>query len=82
MGQLPKKVKLDMSIPWPPEGKHATVVVVVGLVVEIIDSQVPNGSAKLRPEHQFIEETNYQALKNIQFDDLERFVTDILVGTL
>ena len=50
--QSPKEVKVDMSMHWPPEATHDSVVVVVGLVGEIIDSQVPNGGVQLMPEQQ------------------------------
>ena len=50
--QSPKEVKVDMSMHWPPEATHDSVVVVVGLVVEIIGSQVPNGGVQLMPEQQ------------------------------
>ena len=48
--QSPKEVKVDMSMHWPPEATHDSVVVVVGFVVEIIDSQVPKGGVQLRPD--------------------------------
>ena len=49
--QSPKEVKVDMSMHWPPEATHDSVVV-VGLVVEIVGSQVPNGGVQLMPEQQ------------------------------